>query len=72
VCGAFARSVRAARVTHDRFVPEHPWSCASCARLIAAGPPGTGIPKVVQTYAVGLGSWSRPVSAPSTASISGR
>lgn len=54
VCGTFARSVRDTRVTHDRFVPEHPWSCDSCARLIGAGPPGSGIPDVVVAYAVGL------------------
>lgn len=54
VCGAFGRPVRDQRVTHDRFVPEHPWSCQSCARLISAGPPGTGIPEVVRQYAGGM------------------
>lgn len=54
VCGVFARPVRDLRVTHDRFVPELPWSCVSCARLIAAGPPGAGIPDVVARFAVGL------------------
>jgi hypothetical protein len=57
VCGAFARPVRGQRVTHDRFVPEHPWSCESCAQLIGVGPPGTGIPDVVRRYAVGMGAW---------------
>lgn len=62
VCGTFARPVRDMRVTHDRFVPEHPWSCLSCAALIGAGPPGTGIPDVVAAYAGGLGAWGgRPV-----------
>lgn len=56
-CGLFARPVRHLRVTHDRFVPEHPWSCVSCSRLISAGPPGTGIPEVVAPYAAGLGAW---------------
>jgi hypothetical protein len=59
VCGAFARSVRGQRVTHDRFVPEHPWSCRSCAVLVSAGPPGTGIPEVVRPYAEGLTAWPR-------------
>lgn len=54
VCGTFARPVRDARVTHDRFVPEHPWSCEACVRLIGVGPPGSGIPDVVARYAVGL------------------
>lgn len=54
VCGTFGRPVRTQRVTHDRFVPEHPWSCASCAALISAGPPGSGIPEVVSQYAAGF------------------
>lgn len=54
VCGTFAKSVRGFRVTHDRFVPEHPWSCDSCVRLIAPGPPGSGIPEVVARYAIGF------------------
>jgi hypothetical protein len=60
VCGAFARPVRGQRVTHDRFVPEHPWSCRTCAALIGAGPPGSGIPDVVRRYAAGLNAWPRP------------
>lgn len=50
VCGVFARSVRGTRTTHDRFVPEHPWSCATCAQLIAAGPSGSGVPEAVSKY----------------------
>lgn len=57
VCGAFARPVRGTRTTHDRFVPEHPWSCASCTALIGAGPPGSGIPEVVRAFAAGLDRW---------------
>lgn len=62
VCGAFARPIRNARVTHDRFVPEHPWSCDACVRLIGAGPPGSGIPAVVTRYASQLArgrTWRR-------------
>lgn len=51
VCGTFGRPVRDMRVTHDRFIPEHPWSCSTCVRLIHPGPPGTGIPDVVRAYA---------------------
>jgi hypothetical protein len=50
VCGTFAKPVRDTRTTHDRFVPEHDWSCATCVSLIGAGPPGTGIPDVVRPY----------------------
>ena len=57
VCGVFARPVHDTRVTHDRFVPEHPWSCSSCSSLISAGPPGTGIPDIVRPYAVGMDTW---------------
>ena len=57
-CGVFARPVRGQRVTHDRFVPEHPWSCRTCSALISAGPPGTGIPEVVRAYAMSLDDWS--------------
>lgn len=56
VCGAYAKPVRAQRVTHDRFVPEHPWSCRSCIALINPGPPGSGIPEVVRRFAASLGS----------------
>lgn len=58
VCGVYARPVRRMRVTHDRFVPEHPWSCLTCSRLISAGPPGTGIPDVVRPYADSLTRWT--------------
>jgi hypothetical protein len=58
-CGVFARPIRDRRVTHDRFVPEHPWSCLSCAALVGAGPPGTGIPDVVRQYAQSFDAWPR-------------
>jgi hypothetical protein len=58
VCGVFARPVRGSRATHDRFVPEHPWSCRSCTSLISAGPPGTGIPDIVRPYAAGMQTWT--------------
>ena len=58
VCGVFARPVHDMRVTHDRFVPEHPWSCSSCSSLISAGPYGTGIPDIVGAYAVGMERWT--------------
>lgn len=69
-CGLFARTVRGRRVTHDRFVPEHPWSCLTCAVLIAAGPPGSGIPDVVRAFAAGLQSW--PASPPLAGAHPGR
>ena len=47
VCGSFATPVRDLRVTHDRFLPDHPWSCEVCIALIGVGPPGTGLPDVV-------------------------
>ncbi|MFP5487503.1 MAG: hypothetical protein ACLGHQ_04270 [Acidimicrobiia bacterium] len=62
VCGAYARPVRSQRVTHDRFVPEHPWSCRSCIASISPGPPGTGIPEIVRRYAGGPGWPSLPWS----------
>lgn len=72
VCGAFARPVRGQRVTHDRFVPEHPWSCRSCAALISAGPPGTGIPEVVRQYAGSLDAWPRPPVTPVRGAVAGQ
>lgn len=57
VCGTFGRPVRDVRVTHDRFVPEHPWSCSTCAKLIHPGPPGTGIPEVVREYRIWPDRW---------------
>lgn len=57
-CGVFARPIRGQRVTHDRFVPEHPWSCKACSQLISAGPPGTGVPDFVQRYAASLAPWT--------------
>ena len=47
VCGTFARPVLDTRVTHDRFLPDHPWSCETCIELIGVGPPGTGLPAAV-------------------------
>ncbi len=50
VCGVFASPIRDLRGSHDRFVPELPWSCDSCTALIGAGPPGTGVPAHVAKY----------------------
>lgn len=73
VCGVFARPIRERRVTHDRFVPEHPWSCRSCSTLISAGPYGSGIPDVVRQYAAGMEIWADQArGAPRSAGIRSR
>lgn len=36
-CGTFAVSARERAVTHTDFLPDHPWSCATCVALVHAG-----------------------------------
>lgn len=33
-CGTFAMPARDLRYTHNDFVPDHPWSCQTCVRLV--------------------------------------
>lgn len=45
ICGTFARPSYYDRATHFDFLPEHPWSCASCDALIGAPPPRRDRPR---------------------------
>lgn len=38
VCGTFAIPSTRMRFTHYDFLPDHPWSCATCVALIGIGP----------------------------------
>ena len=38
VCGTFAIPSTRMRFTHYDFLPDHPWSCATCVALIGTGP----------------------------------
>lgn len=38
VCGTFATPSTRMRFTHYDFLPDHPWSCATCVALIDSGP----------------------------------
>ena len=71
VCGAYAGRVRADRVSHTNFVPDHPFSCATCAELVGASEPYHGVPphlRLIATFPtreeiragapVGWGPWS--------------
>lgn len=39
LCGTFARPSYYDRVTHFDYLPDHPWSCASCSALVGGPPP---------------------------------
>ncbi len=39
VCGVLARPARYGRWTHNKFLPEHLWSCLTCSELATGAPP---------------------------------
>jgi hypothetical protein len=44
VCGLFAKPARHMKVTHTNFLPDHPFSCRTCAELVGASTPHHGVP----------------------------
>jgi len=50
VCGTFARRVNRRRVTHTNFLPDHPFSCETCADLVGASTPHHGVPPELMRY----------------------
>jgi hypothetical protein len=44
VCGLFAKPLRDQKVTHTNFLPDHPFSCRTCADLVGTSTPHHGVP----------------------------